>query len=231
MATLHLIRHGQASFGAADYDQLSDTGYRQGRVLGAWLAATQTPGAVYTGTLKRHRQTLAAMEEGADSSWESIRGELAGLNEFDHLAVLHAWNPAWSDRHAMARDLAETGEPRKAFQKAFVAAVERWVSGRNEADYAETWKGFQERVWAAIETIMSEASGAGDIYAVTSGGPISVVAQRLLALDDRKALGLNTVLANTSVSRMLFSGRRHSLAVFNNFSHLEAQDPALVTYR
>lgn len=231
MATLHLIRHGQASFGAADYDQLSSTGYHQARVLGRWQEATQAPDAVYCGTLQRHRQTLAAMEEGADTSWAGIRGELSGLNEFDHLAVLHAWNPAWEDRAVMARELAQSDAPRRAFQEAFVAAVERWVSGRHESDYHETWQDFQGRVWQAIETIMKENAGAGHIYAITSGGPVSVVAQRLLNLDDRKALGLNTVLANTSVSRMLFSGKRRSLAVFNNFSHLEAEDPALVTYR
>ncbi|HBF92256.1 MAG TPA: phosphoglycerate kinase, partial [Marinobacter adhaerens] len=42
---------------------------------------------------------------------------------------------------------------------------------------------------------------------------------------------LNEVIANTSVSRVLYSGPRRSLAVFNNYSHLEADDPALVTFR
>ena len=35
--TLLLVRHGQASFGAADYDQLSDRGVEQSRRLGQWL--------------------------------------------------------------------------------------------------------------------------------------------------------------------------------------------------
>jgi phosphohistidine phosphatase SixA len=29
MAQLYLVRHGQASFGAADYDKLSDIGHKQ----------------------------------------------------------------------------------------------------------------------------------------------------------------------------------------------------------
>ncbi|TVP57799.1 MAG: histidine phosphatase family protein [Halomonadaceae bacterium] len=231
MATLHLIRHGQASFGAANYDQLSETGYRQGRVLGRWQAATQTPDAVYCGTLQRHRQTLASMAEGAGADWDRIHGIEAGLNEFDHLAVINAWNPAWSDRSVMAKELAASGAPGKTFQKAFVAAVERWVSGNHASDYAETWDDFQVRVWQAVENIMAASAGAKHVYAVTSGGPISVIVQRLLQLDDRKALGLNAVLANASVSRMLFSGSQQSLAVFNSFGHFEAEDPALVTYR
>ena len=39
MSVILLVRHGQASFGAADYDNLSPTGHEQSRVLGAALAA------------------------------------------------------------------------------------------------------------------------------------------------------------------------------------------------
>jgi broad specificity phosphatase PhoE len=35
MGQVLLIRHGQASFGADDYDVLSDLGWTQGRALGA----------------------------------------------------------------------------------------------------------------------------------------------------------------------------------------------------
>ncbi|MFP2905716.1 histidine phosphatase family protein [Pyxidicoccus sp. 3LFB2] len=37
MGVVYLVRHGQASFGAADYDQLSETGLAQARVLGETL--------------------------------------------------------------------------------------------------------------------------------------------------------------------------------------------------
>jgi len=38
MAELYLIRHGQASFGAEDYDQLSSLGKTQCELLGAFFA-------------------------------------------------------------------------------------------------------------------------------------------------------------------------------------------------
>ena len=38
MGVLLLVRHGQASFGTADYDVLSETGWEQGRLLGAGCA-------------------------------------------------------------------------------------------------------------------------------------------------------------------------------------------------
>ena len=34
MATIYLVRHGQASFGKENYDQLSPRGWEQGRILG-----------------------------------------------------------------------------------------------------------------------------------------------------------------------------------------------------
>ena len=62
MGTLYLVRHGQASFGAANYDQLSELGQRQCAQLGAWM---QARGKVFEGalrgTLARQRQSLEAM--------------------------------------------------------------------------------------------------------------------------------------------------------------------------
>lgn len=231
MATLHLIRHGQASFGKANYDQLSQTGWKQGRVLGEWLSRHLQPDAVFHGDLQRHRETYEAMAEGFGPEWPGLNAVDPGLNEFDHLAVIHAYRPEWADRNAMARDLAAEGHPGKAFQKAFTRAVERWVAGRHDEEYEEPWSQFRERVWAGIERILDQSNGAKNVVAVTSGGPITVVIQRLLELSDRRALGLNEVLANASVSRMLFSGERRSLGSFNSYAHLEGEDPALVTFR
>mgnify|MGYP006207489193 FL=1 len=58
MGTLYLVRHGQASFGADDYDQLSERGQAQSQRLGAyWRERGLRFDAVYTGTLRRHAQT------------------------------------------------------------------------------------------------------------------------------------------------------------------------------
>ena len=58
MGTLYLVRHGQASFGADDYDQLSDLGRRQSVRLGQYLRERYGDGlrfnAVLTGTASAH---------------------------------------------------------------------------------------------------------------------------------------------------------------------------------
>ena len=56
MGTLYLVRHGQASFGAEDYDQLSALGHRQCVALGQyWRERGMRFDAVLTGSLKRLR--------------------------------------------------------------------------------------------------------------------------------------------------------------------------------
>lgn len=229
MATIYLVRHGQASFGKENYDQLSPRGWEQGRILGRWLAGKVEPGAVFGGNLQRHRETVEAITTGYGVSLPDIQ-VLEGLNEFDHLEVVERLRPEWADKQVMARDLASFPKPARAFQQAFEKAVTRWVSGEFDQEYSETWNGFRQRVGHALDQLIELADGA-DVIVSTSGGPIAVIAQRLLELSDRKALEMNNVIANTSVSRILYSGPRRSLAVFNNYSHLEAEDPALVTFR
>ena len=77
MGTLYLVRHGQASFGEADYDRLSPMGHQQSRRLGEYFAGQGLVfDAVITGTLRRHAETFAGRpREGrpfdfANHDWE-----------------------------------------------------------------------------------------------------------------------------------------------------------------
>ena len=65
MGTLYLVRHGQASFGAEDYDNLSELGVKQSVRLGEyWRGKGLKFDAALVGTLKRHAQTYAGICEG-----------------------------------------------------------------------------------------------------------------------------------------------------------------------
>ncbi|HEY9120634.1 MAG TPA: histidine phosphatase family protein [Marinobacter sp.] len=229
MATIYLIRHGQASFGKENYDQLSPRGWEQGRVLGRWFAGKVTPSAVFGGNMERHRETVEAITSGYGDTLPDMQA-VEGFNEFDHTQVVERLRPEWGDRNRMARDLAAFPKPARAFQQVFEEAMVRWVGGDYDDEYAETWGDFRERVITSLEQLI-EYSDGGDTLVSTSGGPIAVIAQHLLQLSDRKALDMNSVIANTSVTRILHSGARRSLAVFNNYSHLEAEDASLVTFR
>ena len=65
MAELYLARHAQASFGAENYDVLSDLGHAQSFALGQAIAAQGVrPDLWVIGDLNRHRETLDGIQRG-----------------------------------------------------------------------------------------------------------------------------------------------------------------------
>ena len=81
MSILHLVRHGQASFGAEDYDNLSPKGIQQSIELGKALAKQQsTFDHIIVGPHRRHIQTFEGIKEGyTDKLKENPGGILASL--------------------------------------------------------------------------------------------------------------------------------------------------------
>lgn len=83
MPLVYLIRHGQASFGAEDYDVLSATGHLQGKHVGTELRRRGVrPDQVWSGTLRRQRET--ALAAGLDAPLQQD----PRWNEFDHLGLV-----------------------------------------------------------------------------------------------------------------------------------------------
>ena len=80
MGTLYLVRHGQASFGADDYDVLSPLGHQQSVRLGEYFKYKGISfEAALTGTLNRQIQTFAGICEGMGVAFESGRGEIQAV--------------------------------------------------------------------------------------------------------------------------------------------------------
>jgi broad specificity phosphatase PhoE len=225
MGLVLLVRHGQASFGAEDYDVLSGTGLEQSRVLGGFLASTGvTPRAVVHGAMRRQRDTATALAEAA--GWSAVPELDEGWNEFDHLAVV-----ARAVEGGLELDGSHGTPDRRAFQRVFEEATARWASGRHDEEYDEPWGHFVGRVGAALERA---CSGDGVTVVSSSGGPIAAACSMLV---DRQAspteLGrlwaaYNTVIANTSVTRVIEGSTGRRLLTFNEHSHLPRD---LVTYR
>jgi broad specificity phosphatase PhoE len=219
MGVVLLVRHGQASFGAEDYDVLSEAGVEQSRVLGRALAAQDvTPAAVIHGRMKRQRDTAAALVESA--GW-TLSPELdEGWDEFDHLGVVARGEAAVSP-DADARDV----------QRVFELATARWYGGEHDDDYAEPWTTFVGRIRAALERACARD---GVTVVVSSGGPIAVVCATLIDPDVPPAelaptwRKFNTVTANASLTRVIDGSRGRRLLSFNEHLHLPRE---LVTYR
>ena len=82
MGILYLVRHGQASFGANDYDVLSSTGREQSVRLGEYFKYKGVSfDAALTGSLNRQIQTFAGICQGMDTTLDAL--SWPGLNEYD----------------------------------------------------------------------------------------------------------------------------------------------------
>ncbi|WP_326837561.1 histidine phosphatase family protein [Amycolatopsis rhabdoformis] len=223
MGILLLVRHGQASFGAADYDRLSTAGHHQARRAGAALAAAGlVPTRIVQGTLRRHRETTAAITEGG--GWHHAATDDADWNEFDHLAVLRT----------AGYDL-ETLTDRRTFQAAFDKAVALWHADHG-GPWPERWPGFAARTTGALARAAATAGPGEVVLVVSSAGPIAAAcaadlesaAEQWHLLDAERWRRFNTVLVNTSLTRILVGTAGPRLLTFNEHQHLTATE---VTYR
>jgi broad specificity phosphatase PhoE len=233
MGVIYLVRHGQASFGADDYDELSDLGREQARHLGQWIAdCGQRIPAVVTGTHRRHRQSAEACSVACRAADRETWQEDAGFNEFDHHQVLERHRPEFAGAGALNDFLARAANPHRAFQQVFGEAVSRWTSGEHDGDYTEPFAAFRRRVTTALRRLPEAAGDAPDVWVFTSGGAISAIVQELLAIPDGRIFELNWTLVNTGVTKIIHRPGRASLSYVNSYAHLERlKRPELITYR
>lgn len=231
MTILTLVRHGQASFGGADYDQLSELGHRQSRILGEhWRTLGVSFDALYSGELKRQRETAAGMLAGMQREPEHARDR--AFDEYDFISILRAYMPVVaSEARELQIDAAKVFKDPRLFQAVFERCIDCWFAGREHAHTPfESWKEFSGRVIDGIARLAT--ADRAHVVGVTSGGVIAVALREALKLSDSMAFQLNWRIANASVHRFKMGKRGLSLLGYNNVAHLElARDASLITYR
>ena len=229
MPTIHLIRHGQASSGKEDYDQLTDLGFQQADRLGQVFKSRGIRfDSTIVGGMKRHRQTaescLAHIEQNPDitnSEW----------NEYDHQDILRQLRPEFLTAESTNEFIAGQSKPKLVFEQCFNDAIDRWSSGEFDSDYTETWQNFTGRVFSAFDQAVAQAREGQDLAVFTSGGPISLVCQKLLGIDAKQIMRLNWTLLNCGVSKLVVTKNRVFIGSMNEHTHIEQQDlKRFITY-
>src|SRR5512133_3701657 len=122
MGQIFLVRHAQASFASDDYDQLSELGVEQSRLLAAWWArCEQRFTYAVTGSLRRHAQTAEACLGALPPESRPSRAVAAdpGFDEYDSGDIIGCHRPDLADRGAVQRFIARSEDPRRAFQEVF----------------------------------------------------------------------------------------------------------------
>jgi len=156
--------------------------------------------------------------------------ELAGLDELDHEEIIARLRPDLATRDALAAELTRSEDPRRALQRIFAAAIERWVSGHFNDEYTLPWHSFRDGVLTALQTLSEH--GARTIWAFTSGGPIAVIVNTLMHAPSEEAFTLSWPLVNTSITHIALGAKRNNLITYNASPHLDgAGDRHLITHR
>ena len=217
MGTLYLVRHGQASFGAENYDQLSPVGHQQAVRLGQfWRERGQRFDAVITGTLQRHVQTLGGIVEGLGSAPEALR--LPGLNEDDSHALIAAIHP-------QPLGPADTPERYRAHFRILCDALAQWMAGVISPQGMPSWDEFAGGVRAALDHVRHHHAGH-NVLLVSSGGPISAAVGEVLGTAPEVTIALNMRIRNSAVTEFSISPKRLMLQTFNTLPHLNEVEHA-----
>ena len=232
MGSIFLIRHGQASFGADDYDVLSPVGVRQAEVLGEHL---EQLGIAFdrcvSGSLRRQQHTAnATLQRMSQAPTLDIDD---AFNEFDADAVIRTLLPDLLPEEPEALHILRNGAQNRAeFQRLFAKLIQRWISAEHDKPGLQSWQAYVEQVEGGLQRILEQAGSKQNIAVFTSGGTITALLRLITGVPSTKAFELNWQIVNTSLSQLKFRGREVSLASFNSHVHLQLlKAPELITYR
>lgn len=217
MGKLFLVRHGQASFGAADYDNLSELGRKQALRLGEYFRDNELSfDTVFTGTLRRHTQTWAGINEGMHGTSAAVPTfARAGLNEYDPVAIISAIHP-----EPLAHP--ETPEAVRRHFRLLRDGLAAWMQGKSAPHGMSSYPDFLAGVTAMLDEIRNEHFGQNVLIA-SSGGPISSAVGYILGARHEGIIDLNLRIRNSSISEIAFTPKRHSLITYNTLPHLEGK--------
>lgn len=248
MTTILLARHGQASFGQANYDQLSDLGCEQARLLGQHYArAERRIDAIFSGSLVRQRDSAAHFWSQYQPALDG-RGELPifdmatssnyvlpAFDEFNHEDVFMKSTPHLRTQAQIAAELARDNQPLMRLGEMFGQAMQRWHAGGHDEDYVESWPTFSQRAQQALESLrtqLAESTHLGadsTVLVFTSGGVISAITAHLLEQGSQMAYQLTKSSVNTGVTAIDVQQPTPQLLSFNEHSHLFIQGKRFVT--
>ena len=235
MATLYLIRHGQASFGAENYDKLSELGCRQAHIAGEYFRDYGIQfDAVYSGDLSRQRET--ARLAIASQPQEVPHHIDARFNEIENDEQLKYLLPEVVKRDPKIQALVEKNlKASKDYQKLIEAVFNYWVTPACDDARIQSWANFSGGARQALQDVMQEQGSGKTIGIFTSGGTVATLVAQILGLSGEQTYQLYEPIFNCSVTQLFYNGSKVSLSYYNDRSFLQVLgkqlDENLISYR
>lgn len=222
MPAILLVRHGQASFGSADYDRLSPVGSAQAALLADELAQQDVSIVdVRAGAMTRQQQTAAPIAAAFSRQLTTDQR----LDEYDSSDILAAYSESTV---RMERTVATTSAE---FQAILDPALATWIESGTDGPAGESFPAFADRTLAAVHDAAATLDRGETAVLATSGGVIAAVCAQLLGLPDLAFIALNRVALNAGITKLIVGRRGVTLVSYNEHRYLERTDRSLLTYR
>ncbi len=219
-----MLRHGQASFGSASYDKLSQTGKRQAKITAEFLGnIDQTFTAIYLGEMKRQQETLQPIIDTFKNLEKKVpvSNVSDAFNEYDSSILFETLLPiVLKDDPSLEEYKDQIFTSRKAFQILFEKVMVFWISGKFDMEGLPRWLDFKTRLQKALIELMKKHGKQQRILVSTSGGPVSAAVQMALDLSDEKTMDVAWQIQNASLTRFKYNTSGIMLCGFNDLSHL-----------
>tara|TARA_B100001989_G_scaffold214929_1_gene165260 strand:+ start:1891 stop:2559 length:669 start_codon:yes stop_codon:yes gene_type:complete len=221
MTSIYLVRHGQASFGKKDYDNLSEIGEKQSFLLGEHFKKLKLNfDKIYVGTLKRQIQTSEQILKNYENKINIERTQL--LNEYDVKSVLTGF--------VNGRELTyDELHNKKTHFNLLRNSVMAWSQNKFTYSVNETWDQFEKRA----ETFLNlfKETRKNNILVISSGGTISMMLRLLLNLPSDQFANFHFQIYNSSYSKIKINENGMALSLFNCINHLEMElNSDIITY-
>ena len=222
MPKIIFVRHGQAQFGQANYDKLSEVGHEQAVALGkALFEQGITIDHWVRGDMVRHAETLKGISQGMRTQ-VSHQIVTPDLNEYDFTGQLNA-------RFVGGKAPAGLHTDRKTHFRALRETLALWQNDKI-LNPPESWAAFETRLKRAQQTIFGLEGDT--ILVVSSGGAISKIVANALSVSHAKQVDLQLQIKNASMSTFIYSRRTGGffLNAFNETPFVSAKTQHLLTY-
>jgi broad specificity phosphatase PhoE len=225
VGTLYLIRHGQASYGEADYDRLSPRGIEQAQAIGRW-AATERLDALYAGPLRRQQQTA---DHARQTGGLPAPHTLAELAEYPAFEMLQHLVPRLIAEDPKFAQLTSAPTPR-LLDQAFQVVLSKWSRDEWRVEGVERITTFVDRIRSGLDRVLRAAGSGARLACVTSAGPIGVAVGLVFGIPAERMVRTSIVIRNASITELRFRSQdfdwqpdQLSLVTFNLTAHLSAE--------
>ena len=231
MKEIFFVRHGQASFGKENYDELSELGVLQSKKLGEYFQKEEIKfDYCITGTMLRHRQTMQNSISNLTGSRTQVL-ETPLLNEFSE----NLWRKLAQEISSENQEFASLAQKvlqskthrNRLFFKLAEWILTEWKRGRTPVG-EESYSEFRKRVLSFPEFLLNINNKGKTGIVFSSGTPISILLSHYTQISPEIELNWLPYLWNTSLSSLHVRGERTFFSSINNVPHLNKNERTLV---